>query len=121
MSINERVREVRKLNNLTLDKMGERLGVKKSVLSMIENGKSNITEQMTKSICREFHIRYLWLTQGIEPMEEETDSYIMKKIDDIMVGENETAKKVFKAFTELDEESWKFLEQIIKKIAEKLD
>ena len=44
--------------NLTLEKFGEKLGIKKSALSLIENGKNNLTEQMAKSICREFRVNY---------------------------------------------------------------
>ena len=52
MTQGERIKEVRKTLGLTLDKFGEKLGVKKAALSAIENGKRNLTEQMTISICR---------------------------------------------------------------------
>ena len=64
MTQGERVRMIRKHPNvnLTLEKFGEKLGIKKSALSLIENGKNNLTEQMAKSICREFRVNYFWLT-----------------------------------------------------------
>jgi len=60
MTQGERVRMIRKHPNvnLTLEKFGEKLGIKKSALSLIENGKNNLTEQMAKSICREFRVNY---------------------------------------------------------------
>ena len=63
MTQGERVRMIRKHPNvnLTLEKFGEKLGIKKSALSLIENGKNNLTEQMAKSICREFRVNYLSL------------------------------------------------------------
>lgn len=60
----ERVKEVRKSLGLTLEKFGERLGVGKTAISHIERGNRNLTEQMTKSICREFGVNYVWLTTG---------------------------------------------------------
>lgn len=50
MTQGERVRMIRKHPNvnLTLEKFGEKLGIKKSALSLIENGKNNLTEQMAK-------------------------------------------------------------------------
>ena len=65
MTQGERVRMIRKHPNvnLTLEKFGEKLGIKKSALSLIENGKNNLTEQMAKSICREFRVNYFWLTK----------------------------------------------------------
>ena len=64
MTQGERVRMIRKHPNvnLTLEKFGEKLGIKKSALSLIENGKNNLTEQMAKSICREFRVNYFWLS-----------------------------------------------------------
>lgn len=66
--MNERVKELRKTLGLTLDKFGERLGVTKQTVSRIENGINNVTDQMFKSICREFNVREEWLRNGEEPM-----------------------------------------------------
>lgn len=64
MTQGERVKEVRKSLNMTLDKFGEKLGVKKAAISAIENGNRNITEQMVKSICREYNVNYDYLLYG---------------------------------------------------------
>ena len=40
MTENERVRELRKTLGLTLERFGERLGVKKNAISAIENGRN---------------------------------------------------------------------------------
>lgn len=64
MTQGERVRQVRKELGLTLEKFGERIGLKKSGLSQIENGKNSVTDQVIKSICREFSVDYTWLTTG---------------------------------------------------------
>ena len=56
MTENERVRELRKTLGLTLEKFGERLGVKKNAISAIENGRNSLTDQMTKAICRQFGV-----------------------------------------------------------------
>ena len=64
MTQSERVREVRKSLNLTLEKFGEKLGVKKSAISEIESGRNALTEQMTKAICRTYNVNYDWLADG---------------------------------------------------------
>ena len=92
MTENERVKEVRKTLNLTLEKFGERIGVTRGSMSNIENGNRNLTEQMTKSICREFGVDYMWLTTGEGEMFVETDDDFFERIDRIMAGENETRK-----------------------------
>ena len=73
MTENERVKEVRKTLNLTLEKFGERIGVTRGSMSNIENGNRNLTEQMTKSICREFGVDYMGLTTGEVVLFVETD------------------------------------------------
>ncbi len=92
----ERVREIRKQLGLTLDKFGEKLGVTKTAISRIERGERNCTEQMIKSICREFNVDYMWLTTGEGNMFIDSDNDVMNAIDRIMAGESEFHKKLLK-------------------------
>lgn len=64
MTQGERVKEVRKSLNMTLEKFGEKLGVTKVAISNIEKGNRNLTEQMVKSICREYNVNYDYLMYG---------------------------------------------------------
>lgn len=64
MTQGERVKEVRKALGLTLDKFGEKVGVKKQTVSRIENSVNNVTDQMVLSICREFNVNYDFLMNG---------------------------------------------------------
>lgn len=54
--------------NLTLEKFGKRLGVTKVAISNIEKGNRNVTDQMRKSICREYGVNEVWLTSGTGKM-----------------------------------------------------
>ena len=67
MTIGERIRQIRKENGLTLDRFGERIGLRQSIVSMMEKGKSKATDQTIRSICREFGVREAWLRHGEEP------------------------------------------------------
>lgn len=113
MTENERVKEVRKTLNLTLEKFGERIGVTRGSMSNIENGNRSLTEQMTKSICREFGVDYMWLTTGEGEMFVETDDDFFERIDRIMAGENETRKNMFKALLYASDEDIEALARII--------
>lgn len=64
MTQGERVKEIRKSLKLTTEQFGEKLGVTKQTVSRIENGVNNLTEQMQKSICREFNVNSEWLSNG---------------------------------------------------------
>lgn len=96
MTQNERVKEVRKTLGLTLEKFGDRLGIKKAAVSKIEKGENSLTDANIKAICREFSVDYMWLTTGEGEMFAETDDDFFERIDRIMVGENETRKNMIK-------------------------
>ena len=77
--MNERIKELRKKLGLTLEKFGERLGVKKAAVSKWENG-DNITDQMFKSICREFNVNEEWLRNGTGEMFKPSPSDALYKL-----------------------------------------
>lgn len=66
--MNKRIRELRKKLNLTMEKFGGRLGVGKTAISKIEKGDNSLTDQMFKSICREFNVNEEWLRSGYGDM-----------------------------------------------------
>ena len=84
MTIGERIKAVRKENGLSLDKFGARIGLKQAVISLMENGKSTVTDQSIRSICREFHVNEDWLRSGTgEPYnkayEDELERMILER------------------------------------------
>lgn len=118
MTQNERVNEIRKTLGLTLEKFGERIGVTRGSMSNIENGNRNLTEQMTKSICREFSVDYMWLTTGEGEMFIDTDDDFIERIDRIMAGEDEARKNLFKFMLELSDDDIAALDRLMKKAIE---
>lgn len=118
MTQNERVKEIRKTLGLTLEKFGERIGVTRGSMSNIENGNRNLTEQMTKSICREFSVDYMWLTTGEGEMFIDTDDDFIERIDRIMAGEGEARKNLFKFMLELSDDDIAALDRLMKKVIE---
>jgi len=114
----ERIREVRNTLGLTLEKFGDRLGVTKVAISNIEKGNRNLTEQMTKAICREFNVDYMWLTTGDGEMFIDNDDDFIERIDRIMAGEDEARKNLFKFMLELSDEDIAALDRLMKKAIE---
>lgn len=119
MTQGERIREVRKELGLTLEKFGEKIGMKKNSVSQIENGKNSVTEQVVKSICREFNVDYIWLTTGDGEMFIDTDDDFIERIDRIMVGEDDARKNLFKALLEASDEDIAAFQRIIDLFASK--
>ena len=119
MTDGERVKEIRKSLGYTLEKFGEKIGIKKSALSLIENGKNALTEQNIKSICREFGVREEWLRTGDgEPFGSQTrNQEIQAFANEVMSDEDESfRKRVVGALTKLDLDDWEVLERLAKNI-----
>lgn len=78
MTENERIRIVRKDQDLTMEEFGKRLGVAKNTISQIESGKNAVTNQMRVSICKEFNVNETWLRTG----DESGGKYLQKTVED---------------------------------------
>lgn len=64
MTINERIRQIRTAGDFTMRQFAERIGISDSAVSQIEKGRTGISEQTIRSICREFGISEEWLRTG---------------------------------------------------------
>ena len=109
----ERVREVRKALGLTLEKFGDKIGMKKNSVSQIENGKNNVTDANIKAICREFNVDYIWLTTGEGEMFVDSDDDFTEKIDRIMAGENDARKNMIKTLVNASDDDIQVLCRLI--------
>lgn len=102
MNTNERLRYLRKdLLGLTLEQFGGRIGLKKNSLSQIENGKNALTDQVFKSICREFNVNENWLRNGFGEMFTEKSTF---SLDDYANANHLTdrEREIVRGFMELD-------------------
>lgn len=80
MTQGERIREIRKAMGLTLEKFGEKLGVTRVAISNIENGNRNLTDQMARSICREYNVSYDYLIDGEGEMFDDLPQTILDEL-----------------------------------------
>lgn len=80
MTQGERIREIRKELNLTLEKFGERLGVGRGAISAIELGNRNLTDQMAKAICREYNVSYDFLINGDGEMFDDLPQTVLDEL-----------------------------------------
>lgn len=121
MTQNERVKAVRTSNkiDLTLEKFGERIGLKKSSLSQIENGINSLTEQNIKIICKEFNVNEEWLRTGTGEMFVEIDreNQLMEWAASFLKEENDSFKRRFVTMLmNLNTDQW----EVLAKMAEDL-
>ena len=122
MTQGERIKELRKYLDLTMEKFGERLGVGKTAISKLENNERNLTDQMAISICREFNVNETWLRTGegdmFEPMSR--GETIAQFAGELMKDEEDSfRRRLIEALAQLDEKEWEILEGIAKKLTKK--
>ena len=60
----DRIKELRKDLNLTMEEFGNKAGIQKSAVSRIESGSSTPGEQTIILICERFGINRRWLETG---------------------------------------------------------
>ena len=99
--MNERIKKLRKTLGLTLEKFGERLGVKRNSVSQWENGINNVSDQVRKSICREFGVNEEWLLKGSGPMFIQSSTF---SLDEFVKsrGASDLELDIMKAYFDLE-------------------
>ena len=127
MTQGERVKTVRKSKEMTMEEFGKRLGVTRTAISNIEKGYRGLTEQMLKSICREFSVDEEWLRTGDGDMpqklseEEEVAALVSDLLED---GRDNPffgiILKIVQTYNELSPASQKVLQEASKKLVENL-
>lgn len=122
MTQGERIKEIRKYLNLTMEKFGGRLGVGRTAISNIENNNRNLTDQMAVSICREFDVNETWLRTGEGEMfiQKTRNQQITDFLGDLIKEEDGTFKKrLIEAMSKLDKKDWEDLERLVNKLTKK--
>ena len=119
MTVGERVRAIRKANNMTLEQFGDRIGMGSSSISDIENGRRDLTKQTFLSICREFSIREAWLRTGQGDMfqpktrSDEIDAFMKE----ILRDDSDFRQKFISVLARMTADEWKLLESKVLELA----
>lgn len=64
MTVNDRVKVLRKELRLSQPRFGEALGVSRDVISNIELNRVELKDMMMNLICKTFNVNPLWLAEG---------------------------------------------------------
>ena len=97
----ERIRELRKHLNMTMDEFGARIGLSKAAISLIESGRNGARDQTIFAICREFGVNEQWLRTGEGEMFEQTRASVLDRLSTEYDLSREQ-RSVIEAFLDLD-------------------
>lgn len=104
MTQGERVKEIRQTLDLTMEKFGQKLGVQRSAISKIEKGHVSLSEQMAKSICREYNVNYDYLLYGDGDMFDDLPQTVVDEMC-LQYGLNDFDKTLIEMYIRLPEEN----------------
>ncbi len=117
--MNERIKNVRKALNLTMEKFGDKIKISKSAVSRLEKGINNPSDQTIGLIVGEFNVNEEWLRTGRGEMFVETkDDYIASLSKRYSLDEFDI--KIVESYLSLDNSSRKVIKNYICKLAENL-
>jgi transcriptional regulator with XRE-family HTH domain len=80
MTIQERLKAIRKSQDLTQGEFGEKISFTDAAISMLESGKLELTDKTIKLICLTFGVREEWLRNGNGKMWVEENDPLTREI-----------------------------------------
>ena len=120
MSLENRIKELRKKLKLTQTEFGNRIGVKGNTITGYETGIRSPSEAVIVSICREFNVSENWLRTGEGEMfiQMTQDEEIAAFMGDVMAGESDNFRRRFIAMlSRLNADQWELLEQMVNEMS----
>lgn len=118
-TINDRIKLLRKKNDMSQGEFGKVIGLKQGAISKLEKSGNVVVDQNIQLICEKFQVRREWLVDGIGEM-----FAARTKNDELMEWAKRVSQsphdsfpyRLAEALARLDEPQWKMLEQIFDKI-----
>lgn len=107
----ERLKEFRKVNNLTQEQLGEYLGIKKSFISRIENGQAPLPEEKFKKLIGN---TMGWIVDPLTVLEEADPVPNSAKLNQTI--EQKKIEMLEKRIAELEKQNreyWDMIKQLI--------
>lgn len=119
MTINERIKAIRKSEHLSQAAFAERLGATRGVIANIEGDLTTPNDAFVNLICRVFNVSLAWLRDGTEPMyvqRSENERMAMLFNDVLAEADESTRKRGIAAALEMPPEFWDTILEYAKKI-----
>jgi len=115
MTINERVRIVRKELKLSQSEFGKRIAVAQSYLASIENGQRDVTPKIFKLICNEYGVNEKWLETGEGEMFQ-SEGTLLELLGSKINELDEIDRKIIMEYLKLGPSQRKIIKNYLQKI-----
>ena len=119
MTINDRIKDIRRSTGLSQTDFAERLGTTRGVITNLEGEKTTPNEPFIKLICREFNIDEHWLRTGEGEMRQKlTRNQEIAEFMGVVIPDDAPRKRFVSIISKLSADEWQLLAEIAKKMAE---
>lgn len=118
----DRIKKVRKDASETQAQFATKLNLSRNYVFMMESGDREPSDRTVKDICSKYKVAEHWLRTGKgDPYPTKTDNQRLAEfINNIMEDEDESFRRqVILAATELSDEDWDYLRDLIHKLSKK--
>lgn len=117
-----RIKQIRKSENMTQQQFAEKIGLTRNYVAMIEIGQREPSDRTISDICREFGVDKVWLETGVgEPFRPMDRNEQIAAILGKAIAGNATARdRLIRAFAQLPDEMYDQAEQILEEIVANL-
>lgn len=102
----ERIKIIRKNENLTQEQFANKINLKRSTIVMYEKGEREITDRTIADICRVFTINEEWLRYGTGEMKSQDKNEIIKNYIDKQITDNSALNDALKKLADMSTEEW---------------
>lgn len=119
MTINERVALVREDSGLSMEKFGNRIGITRSSIHMIENGTNNPSRQTIDLICREFRISRDWMETGegeMKLLDIDEETALFNELSNTSTASAQAIRMAIKYYFHLDAEGRKIIDGLVESL-----
>ncbi|WP_170313630.1 helix-turn-helix domain-containing protein [Lacrimispora amygdalina] len=105
MTINDRIKQIRKESGCNQREFASQLGLTQSGVSYMEQPGSTVADSSIKSICSIYNLNEEWLRHGVEPKNIVTDTFSLDGFVDSKGGtaeEKEMLKEAIQLYFEFE-------------------
>ncbi len=123
MSINERIKLLRKSLNLTQKDFGKKISMKNGTVSWLEKEGNTVTDQNIRSICMAYDVSERWLRDGSGDMYAGAGrkSELVTWAEQVDQEGDTFAHRLANVLSQLDTSEWQALERIFDRLAARND
>lgn len=122
--MNERIKELRKMLDMTQAEFSSRIGLSRNFIAQIETGAKTPSDRTVSDICREFRVNETWLRDGMGDMYDVPEDEVAAAASDLLEENNpfyDIIVSIMKSYKKLDDKSKAALNVLIQELLENME